>query len=201
MVNTWRNFAKTFAASFVEAKDPSVEVTSGIGLTKLKIRAFPNAPDGYTPKGDNYPLPRPSVRSASRISPNERSWVSQRRKNTLEPMQVLLGRLNITGFDVETYFSNHTKNISNLPNIAIAASGGGYRVCLNGGGATQAFDSLQRFLVLFEACCNRLPTWLDYQVEGGSLAASMSTTIVPSLVCLMKMLVPYGSLKTPYSKA
>ena len=167
MVNTWRNFAKTFAASFVEAKDPLVEVTSGIGLTKLKIRAFPNAPDGYTPKGDNYPLPRPSVRSASRIFPNETSWVSQRRKNTLEPMQVLLGRLNITGFDVETYFSNHTKNISNLPNIAIAASGGGYRVCLNGGGAIQAFDSLQRFLVLLIGGLLQSATYLAGLSSGG----------------------------------
>ena len=56
-------------------------------------------------------------------------------------MQDLLGRLNITGFDVATYFSKHAKNMSNLPNVAIAASGGGYRACLNGGGAIQAFDS------------------------------------------------------------
>ena len=56
-------------------------------------------------------------------------------------MEDLRGRVNITGFDVKTYFSNHAKNISNLPNIAIAASGGGYRAFLNGGGAIQAFDS------------------------------------------------------------
>lgn len=58
----------------------------------------------------------------------------------MAPMQDLLGTVNITGFDVETYFSYHAKNISNLPNVAIAASGGGYRACLNGGGAIQAFD-------------------------------------------------------------
>ena len=56
-------------------------------------------------------------------------------------MQTLLGRLNITGFDVDTYFTSHQSNTSNLPNIGIAVSGGGYRACLNGAGAIQAFDS------------------------------------------------------------
>lgn len=56
-------------------------------------------------------------------------------------MRDLLGRLNITGFDAESYITNNAKNASALPNIAIAASGGGYRACLNGGGAVQAFDS------------------------------------------------------------
>ena len=64
-----------FAASFVEARDPSVEVTNAVGLTKLEIRAFPNASGGYTPKGDNCPSPRSSVRSASTLSPDETSWV------------------------------------------------------------------------------------------------------------------------------
>ena len=56
-------------------------------------------------------------------------------------MQDLLGRLNISGFDAESYITDHAKNASALPNIAIAVSGGGYRACLNGGGAVQAFDS------------------------------------------------------------
>ena len=56
-------------------------------------------------------------------------------------MQDLLARLNITGFDAQTYFSNNQGNLSTLPNIALAVSGGGYRACLNGGGAVQAFDS------------------------------------------------------------
>ena len=141
MTKVQRNFAEMFAASFVEPRDPLVEVKNAVDLTELEIRAFPNAPAGYTPKGGNCPSPRPSVRSASTLSPNETSWVSQRRNNTLGPMQDLLERLNITGFHVATYFSEHAKNISNLPNVAIAASGGGYRACLNGGGAIQAFDS------------------------------------------------------------
>ncbi|MCJ1375380.1 Lysophospholipase 1 [Loxospora ochrophaea] len=56
-------------------------------------------------------------------------------------MQQLLTRLNIDGFDAESYFNNNAQNTSALPNIAIAVSGGGYRACLNGAGAFQAFDS------------------------------------------------------------
>lgn len=56
-------------------------------------------------------------------------------------MRDLLGRLNISGFDAESYITKYANNASALPNIAIAVSGGGYRACLNGGGAVQAFDS------------------------------------------------------------
>lgn len=56
-------------------------------------------------------------------------------------MRQLLGRLNIAGFDAPGYIANNARNASALPNIAIAASGGGYRACMNGGGAIQAFDS------------------------------------------------------------
>lgn len=56
-------------------------------------------------------------------------------------MQDLLGRLNIDGFDVADYFSKNKNNISDLPNIGLAFSGGGYRALLNGAGAVQAFDS------------------------------------------------------------
>lgn len=53
----------------------------------------------------------------------------------------LLGRLNISDFDAQAYLNNNADNTSNLPNIAIAASGGGYRAMLNGAGAVAAFDS------------------------------------------------------------
>lgn len=55
-------------------------------------------------------------------------------------MQTLLDRINITGFDVATYFNNHAVNTSALPNLGIAASGGGYRALMNGAGALAAFD-------------------------------------------------------------
>lgn len=59
-------------------------------------------------------------------------------------MRDLLGRLNITGFDAESYITNHANDASALPNIAIALSGGGYRACMSGGGAVQAFDSREK---------------------------------------------------------
>ena len=56
-------------------------------------------------------------------------------------MKELLGRLNIEGLDTTNYIDSHANDISNLPNIGIAASGGGWRALLNGAGALAAFDS------------------------------------------------------------
>jgi lysophospholipase len=107
----------------------------------LVSRALPNSPKGYTPSEVNCPAARPSVRSASTLSPNETAWLEKRRPNTITPMKTLLGRLNITNFDAQSYIENHSKNVSNLPNIGIAISGGGWRALLNGAGAIEAFDS------------------------------------------------------------
>lgn len=54
-------------------------------------------------------------------------------------MQDLIKRLGITGFDSDAYFNN-AKNVSMLPNIGIAVSGGGWRALLNGAGAIAAYD-------------------------------------------------------------
>jgi lysophospholipase len=56
-------------------------------------------------------------------------------------MRDLLVQLNINGFDANKYFQDNEGNSSALPNIGLAFSGGGYRACLNGAGAVQAFDS------------------------------------------------------------
>lgn len=56
-------------------------------------------------------------------------------------MRDLLGRMNITGLDTDTYINNAANNVSALPNIAIALSGGGYRALMNGAGAVAAFDN------------------------------------------------------------
>ncbi|KAL9129595.1 MAG: hypothetical protein Q9217_001983 [Psora testacea] len=103
--------------------------------------AFPNAPNNYTPGRGDCPSTRPSVRSAGSLSRNETSWLEKRRNTTVEYMGDLLRRCNITDFDAEQYIAQHQTNASALPNIAIAASGGGYRALLNVGGAIQAFDS------------------------------------------------------------
>lgn len=99
----------------------------------MTIRALPNAPNGYIPEDEDCPSVRPSIRSASKLSPNETSWLELRRNKTIEPMQDLLRRVNITGFDAAGYISDHAKNTSALPNIAVAVSGGGYRALMNGG--------------------------------------------------------------------
>ena len=56
-------------------------------------------------------------------------------------MRDLLGRVNITGFNANQYIDEHQSNVSNLPNIGVAVSGGGYRAMLNGAGVIEAFDS------------------------------------------------------------
>jgi len=56
-------------------------------------------------------------------------------------MMDLLNRANITGFNATQYINNNRNNITALPNIGIAASGGGYRAMLNGAGGIAAFDN------------------------------------------------------------
>lgn len=48
--------------------------------------------------------------------------------------------MNITDFDAESYINNHRSNVSALPNIGIAVSGGGYRALMNGAGFIAAAD-------------------------------------------------------------
>lgn len=99
----------------------------------MQERGLPNAPFGYTPKLSSCPSEQPRIRSASRLSPNETSWLKLRRENTFDPMCEFLGRLNFDGFDAVGYIDDHMQNISDLPNMAIALSGGGYRALMNGG--------------------------------------------------------------------
>jgi lysophospholipase len=75
------------------------------------------------------------------VSDQEKEWLLKRRNNTLDPLREFLARMNITGFDAREYLDTHRSNATALPNVGIAASGGGYRALLNGGGALAAFDS------------------------------------------------------------
>lgn len=111
-------------------------------MRDLLPRAFPaNDPNGYTPTIGDCPSEGPRVRDAGRLSSQEREWLQQRRLATVEPMRDLLSRLNIAGLDTNDYINTHRENVSALPNIAIAASGGGYRAMLNGAGVIEAMDS------------------------------------------------------------
>lgn len=108
----------------------------------LDRRALPNAPSGgYAPAVVPCPAVKPTIRDAGSLSANETAWLQLRRKATVDPMINFLKRANISGFDVETYIKAGASNISALPNIAIAASGGGYRALMNGGGFLAAADS------------------------------------------------------------
>ncbi|GAB1193465.1 Lysophospholipase 3 [Aspergillus pseudonomiae] len=107
----------------------------------IHLRALPNAPDEYAPANVSCPAVKPTVRSASKLSQNETDWLESRRKEVVSPLKNLLGRLNLTNFDASAYIDRVSTNMSNLPNIGIAVSGGGYRAMLNGAGALKAFDS------------------------------------------------------------
>ncbi|KAL3462368.1 lysophospholipase catalytic domain-containing protein [Aspergillus heterothallicus] len=110
-------------------------------LRYILPRALPNAPDGYTPANVTCPATRPSIRSAASLSTNETEWLRSRHTEVLSPMRDLLNRLNITNFNASAYMDIVSSNTSNVPNIGIAMSGGGYRAMLNGAGVIKAFDS------------------------------------------------------------
>ncbi|KAF4307385.1 diphthamide biosynthesis protein [Botryosphaeria dothidea] len=128
------------SASVVVPRGPTPEQAAAVALAAWK-RASPDAPNGYTPTRENCPSVRPTLRNGRSLSPNETAWLETRRNNTVSAMRDLLGRLNITGFDSNSYIDDARNNVSALPNIGIAASGGGWRALLNGAGAVAAFDS------------------------------------------------------------
>ncbi len=108
----------------------------------VQVRALPNSPSGgYAPAVVPCPATKPRIRSATSLSPEETKWLELRRKETVDPMVDLLKRLAIPDFDAEGYIRKAADNISTLPNVAIAASGGGYRALMNGAGFLAAADS------------------------------------------------------------
>jgi lysophospholipase len=117
-----------------------IELDAGFEAALAK-RALSNAPNGYVPTDINCPSEQPVIRLAGSLSDKEILWLQKRRANSIGPLKELLGRMGITGLDTNAYIDNHKSNISNIPNIGISMSGGGYRALLNGAGAIAAFDS------------------------------------------------------------
>lgn len=108
----------------------------------LSPRARPNAPSGgYAPAQVPCPKDKPTIRSASTLSRSEEDWLRKRRPATVEPMIDFLKRANIDGFDAEAYIKRVADGVTDLPNIGIAVSGGGYRALMNGAGFVAAADS------------------------------------------------------------
>lgn len=56
-------------------------------------------------------------------------------------MREFLIRVNVSGFDAGQYIDNNRNNVSALPNIGLAFSGGGWRALINGAGVLKASDS------------------------------------------------------------
>jgi lysophospholipase len=108
---------------------------------ELDRRALAEAPNGYAPAPVKCPSTRPSIRAPSELSREESQWLAKRRPVAADALKDLLGRIQIPNFDGGAYIDNNKNDIKNLPNIGIAASGGGYRALMNGAGALQAFDS------------------------------------------------------------
>ncbi|KAI4204758.1 MAG: hypothetical protein LQ348_001233 [Seirophora lacunosa] len=134
----WRRGVGT---SSIIPRAPAIVSNAAAEFNHLQIRAAPNAPNDYTPVPLDCPADRPSIRSAGELSAEETSWLDTRRNKTVDAMRDLFQRIAIPAFDAPAYITDHANNQSALPNIAIAASGGGWRALLNGAGAIAAFDS------------------------------------------------------------
>lgn len=139
----------------------------------LNPRARPNAPSGsYAPAQVQCPKDKPTIRRANELSKSESDWLKQRRQNTVDPMIQFLKRANIEGFDAEAYIKRVAPDVKDLPNVAIAVSGGGYRALMNGAGFVSAADS-------------RTPGSTDKNGIGGLLQSS--TYLYVNVLC-----IPYG---------
>ncbi|CAG8971418.1 hypothetical protein HYALB_00002000 [Hymenoscyphus albidus] len=135
-------------ASVILPRDASPKVLAAEALAAPMIladRALPNSPSGgYAPAAVDCPSTRPTIRAAGSLSPSEAAWLQTRRPATVDPMISWLTRMNISGFDAAAYINRVKGNTSQLPNIGIAASGGGYRAMLNGAGFLAAADDRTR---------------------------------------------------------
>ena len=86
----------------------------------------------YAPK--NVTCPANLIRYGDNgLSPLESQYISQRRTKATQNLQSWLERVNLDNFDVSAFLANQ----SNVPTLAIAFSGGGYRAMLNGAGVFQ----------------------------------------------------------------
>ncbi|KAM5343433.1 hypothetical protein ACJ41O_011970 [Fusarium nematophilum] len=111
-------------------------VSSDDPRSQLLQRAVADAPDGYAPASVSCPATRPSIRTATALSPQETEWLPLRGNNTIPALKAVLNRASIDGLDTDEYIDG-----KDVPRVAIAVSGGGYRALMNGAGAIAAFDN------------------------------------------------------------
>jgi len=67
------------------------------------------------------------------LSPLESQYITQRRTKVAESLAAWLGLAGLEDFNTSSFLANE----SNVPTLAIAFSGGGYRAMLNGAGVFQ----------------------------------------------------------------
>jgi lysophospholipase len=125
--------------AIVVPRDASPEVLGAEALA-LGLRALPNSPSGGYPPAEVSCPTNLSIRAATSLSPEETAWLQLRRKATVAPMKEFLTRMNISGFDAAGYINGIQDNVTALPNIGLAVSGGGYRALMNGAGFLAAAD-------------------------------------------------------------
>lgn len=146
----WSLVPSVLIVSFVvvEASVIPKVVIDPVGLPRASLVSRGTAP---TTSGKNYApyhvsCPPSLVRqttgtSSIALSSDETAWISARRANIVSSnaWSTYLNNpaLNLTGFDIAGFVAN----TSNLPNVGLAFSGGGYRAMLHGAGLYNAFDS------------------------------------------------------------
>ncbi|KAK0733542.1 lysophospholipase [Lasiosphaeria miniovina] len=124
--------------------EPIRRIPADAAAAVAVARAAPDSPSGkYAPKVVPCPAVRPRIRPAGGVSPNETAWLQLRRRATVQPMIDFMQRVGIPNFDAAGYIRSAAAapGIPNLPNVAIAASGGGYRALMNGAGFLAAADN------------------------------------------------------------
>src|SRR5271169_3294435 len=82
----------------------------------------------------NVTCPIDLIRSGDNgLSPQESQYISQRKAKATQNLQMWLEMVSLQDFNVSSFLANE----SNVPTLAIAFSGGGYRAMLNGAGVFQ----------------------------------------------------------------
>ncbi|CCF55957.1 hypothetical protein KAFR_0A05220 [Kazachstania africana CBS 2517] len=93
----------------------------------------------YAPQQVACPANSHFTREASGLSTNEINWLSTRDQVTTPALYDFLNRTT-SNFKNNSIFNEIFKHENNLPRIAIAISGGGYRSMLTGAGVLSAMD-------------------------------------------------------------
>ncbi|CCF60650.1 hypothetical protein KAFR_0L00430 [Kazachstania africana CBS 2517] len=103
--------------------------------------------NGYAPGNVTCDNDINIIRNASgTLSSNETNWLEKREVVVEEALQSFLKRAftNFSDSSILDHLFKNSSSTSNLPKIAIAASGGGYRAMLSGAGMISAMDNRTR---------------------------------------------------------